>query len=133
MQSFLFVQFMLSYIIKPKFSHRFVGYIEEEAIQTYTRMLERIATDGSELAHWRTTKAKPECAAYYQLPEDATLKDIVACIRADEICHGIINHHLASADPHIELPEDEVKVINDPAPGKTNYEGGREGVGSLMK
>jgi len=28
--------FFLSYLISPKACHRFVGYIEEEAVHTYT-------------------------------------------------------------------------------------------------
>jgi len=26
-------------VLNPKFSHRFVGYLEEEAVKTYTTML----------------------------------------------------------------------------------------------
>lgn len=32
--------FGFSYIFSPKFCHRFVGYLEEEAVKTYTKCLE---------------------------------------------------------------------------------------------
>jgi len=32
--------FFLAYLISPKFCHRFVGYLEEEAVKTYTHCLE---------------------------------------------------------------------------------------------
>ena len=52
--------------------------------------------------------------AYYQLHEDATYKDVIECIRADEACHRATNHYLASVDQNIEIPEELVRVINDP-------------------
>lgn len=40
---FVFVQFYtLAYLISPSFCHRFVGYIEEEAVHTYTICLKMI-------------------------------------------------------------------------------------------
>ena len=32
--------FMMAYLISPRFCHRFVGYLEEEAVKTYTLCLE---------------------------------------------------------------------------------------------
>jgi hypothetical protein len=32
--------FFVSYLISPSFCHRFVGYLEEEAVKTYTKCLE---------------------------------------------------------------------------------------------
>ena len=34
--------FSLAYLISPRFCHRFVGYLEEEAVRTYTHCLEVI-------------------------------------------------------------------------------------------
>ena len=34
--------FSFSYLISPKFCHRFVGYLEEEAVITYTKCLQVI-------------------------------------------------------------------------------------------
>ena len=32
--------FFLAYLVSPRFCHRFVGYLEEEAVKTYTYCLE---------------------------------------------------------------------------------------------
>ena len=32
--------FFLAYVMSPRFCHRFVGYLEEEAVKTYTHCLE---------------------------------------------------------------------------------------------
>lgn len=32
--------FSVAYLISPRFCHRFVGYLEEEAVKTYTHCLE---------------------------------------------------------------------------------------------
>ena len=34
--------FSVSYLLSPKFCHRFVGYLEEEAVKTYTQCLKVI-------------------------------------------------------------------------------------------
>ena len=47
--------FLGTYIMPPKFCHRFVGYVEEEACLTYTKIIDAI--EGSELASWRTELA----------------------------------------------------------------------------
>ena len=37
-QGVMFNAFFLTYLISPKTCHRFVGYIEEEAVHTYTKV-----------------------------------------------------------------------------------------------
>ena len=32
--------FWIAYLISPRFCHRFVGYLEEEAVRTYTHCIE---------------------------------------------------------------------------------------------
>ena len=55
--------FWIAYLISPRFCHRFVGYLEEEAVRTYTHCLQvvlslclacTIASMGMRLAasHW---------------------------------------------------------------------------------
>lgn len=70
--------------------HRFVGYLEEEAYHTYTVMLKHIE-DGC-LQHWKTKPAPAEYIEYYNIPEESTYKDIILCIRADEVTHREYNH-----------------------------------------
>ena len=47
--SFFNVYFFM-YMFAPKFSHRFVGYLEEEAVHTYTKCLQ--ALDSGKLPVW---------------------------------------------------------------------------------
>ena len=49
--------FVVLYIIIPRFVHRFVGYLEEEAVITYTKCLE-VCTDDSSVAHVYVTVVK---------------------------------------------------------------------------
>merc|ERR1711937_556796 len=53
--------FLLAYMASPKFCHRFVGYIEEEA------------PDNSELAAWKTEHAPAIAKAYWKLGETGTV------------------------------------------------------------
>lgn len=36
------------------------------------------------------------------------MKDVIYCVRADEACHRITNHYLASVDQDLEIPEEYV-------------------------
>ena len=36
--------FFIAYLISPRFCHRFVGCLEEEAVKTYTKLLSDIKT-----------------------------------------------------------------------------------------
>ena len=42
--------YMAMYLIAPNFAHRFVGYLEEEAVHTYSKCLEAI--DSGKLPSW---------------------------------------------------------------------------------
>ena len=74
--------------------HRFVGYIEEEACHTYTKIVTAIedAPAGSELAAWRTEDAPDIAKAYWKLGEMGTVLDLVYAVRADEAEHRDVNH-----------------------------------------
>ena len=82
------------YLCAPKFSHRFVGYLEEEAVHTYTKVLEAI--DNGKLPLWASMKAPPEAIEYYNLnPKTATMRDLILSVRADEAVHRSVNHHFS--------------------------------------
>lgn len=85
--------FGLIYLMSPRFCHRFVGYLEEEAVKTYTGLLEEI--DGGNLPMFATLSAPEVARTYYRLPKDASLRDVFACIRADESHHREVNHSFA--------------------------------------
>jgi ubiquinol oxidase len=93
----LFVQgafynaFFLLYLFSPKTAHRIVGYFEEEAVISYTSYLAEID------AGRHANVAAPAIAKrYWQLADDATLRDVVIVVRADEANHRDVNHGFAN-------------------------------------
>jgi len=83
--------FFALYLASPKTAHRVVGYFEEEAVISYTLYLAEI-DDGRS-----ANVAAPEIARrYWRLPADATLRDVVQVVRADEAHHRDVNHGFAN-------------------------------------
>jgi len=82
--------YMLIYIISSKTAHRFVGYLEEEAVVSYTHYLKEI--DAGKIDNCPAPKIAKD---YWQLPAEATLRDVVLLVRQDEEKHRDTNHNLA--------------------------------------
>jgi ubiquinol oxidase len=79
------------YLVSRRTAHRLVGYFEEEAVLSYTQYLEEIDAGRS------PNVAAPAIARrYWKLAGDATLRDVVLVVRADEAHHRDINHGLAN-------------------------------------
>jgi ubiquinol oxidase len=79
------------YLVSPRTAHRVVGYFEEEAVISYTHYLAEIDEGRS------PDVAAPEIARrYWNLPADATLRDVVEVVRADEAHHRDVNHGFAN-------------------------------------
>lgn len=93
-QGVFVTMFSMWYVLSPRFCHRFVGYLEEEAVKTYTKCLQDI--DEGPMKHWQTQTAPDVAIRYWKLPEDASMRDVVLAIRADEAHHRLVNHTLAS-------------------------------------
>lgn len=94
-QWFFYVGFFLLYVVSPRTAHRVVGYFEEEAVASYTMYLEEIDAGRS------PDVAAPDIAKHYwKLAEDATLRDVVIAVRADEAHHRDVNHGFASELAH---------------------------------
>ncbi|KAJ6551936.1 alternative oxidase-domain-containing protein [Mycena capillaripes] len=88
--------FFLAYMISPRSCHRFVGYLEEEAVLTYTRCIEDL--EAGKIPEW-TDKPAPEIAIdYWRLAPDAKLLDVIYAVRSDESTHRFVNHSLANLD-----------------------------------
>ncbi|KAJ3014993.1 hypothetical protein HKX48_004837 [Thoreauomyces humboldtii] len=96
-QGVFFNLFFASYLLSPRTCHRFVGYLEESAVHTYTSCLRDI--EAGQIKHWATTPAPEIAVEYWQLGEKATLRDMVAAVRADEAEHRDVNHTLAGLKP----------------------------------
>jgi hypothetical protein len=79
----LFYNFLfLFYLATPKTVHRFVGILEEEAVYTYTRVIEDI--EAGRLPEWENFPAPEIGKEYWKLAEDAKMLDLLKVIRADE-------------------------------------------------
>ncbi|PWA48180.1 ubiquinol oxidase 2 [Artemisia annua] len=97
-QGVFFNAFFVIYMVSPKLAHRIVGYLEEEAVHSYTEFLKDIESGAIE------NVAAPAIAIdYWRLPKDATLKDVITVIRADEAHHRDVNHF--ASDIHFQGKE----------------------------
>lgn len=78
------------YLFAPRTAHRVVGYLEEEAVVSYTQYLAAIDAGTIE-----NVPAPRIALDYWALPEGARLRDVVVVIRADEAGHRDRNHQMA--------------------------------------
>ncbi|CAN5812894.1 alternative oxidase [soil metagenome] len=85
-----YLGFSALYLLSARTAHRVVGYFEEEAVISYTHYLAEIDAGRTE-----NGPAPPIARHYWKLPENATLRDVVLVVRADEAHHRDVNHGLA--------------------------------------
>ncbi|KAJ5467360.1 Alternative oxidase [Penicillium sp. IBT 31633x] len=108
-QGVFFNGFFLSYLASPRICHRFVGYLEEEAVITYTRAIEEL--EAGNLPEWSELDAPVIAIQYWQMPEgQRKMKDLLLFVRADEAKHREVNHTLGNLKQNI-----------DPNPYQTEY------------
>ncbi len=89
-QALFVLMYLVMYIISTRTAHRFVGYLEEEAVLSYTHYLKEI--DSGKLEN---LPAPDIAKLYWNLTKDARLRDVVIAVRKDEMEHRDTNHHLA--------------------------------------
>ncbi|XP_021753195.1 ubiquinol oxidase, mitochondrial-like [Chenopodium quinoa] len=94
-QGVFFNCYFVLYLLSPKLAHRVVGYLEEEAIHSYTEYLKDIDSGAIE-----NVRAPAIAIDYWRLPKNATLKDVITVIRADEAHHRDVNHF--ASDVHFQ-------------------------------
>lgn len=90
-QWIFYVGFFVLYLASARTAHRVVGYFEEEAVLSYTLYLKEIDEGRSP-----NLPAPAIAKHYWKLPADATLRDVILVVRADEAHHRDINHGFAS-------------------------------------
>lgn len=122
-QGFFFNGFFLAYLISPRICHRFVGYLEEEAVITYTRAIEEL--EAGKLPEWNDLDAPEIAVKYWQMPEgQQKMRDLLMFVRADEAKHREVNHTLANLkqtyDPNPYQIEYADPNINHPTKGIDN-------------
>jgi ubiquinol oxidase len=102
-----YLAFFALYLLSPRTAHRVVGYFEEEAVISYTHYLREIDEGRS-----ANVPAPSIAKRYWSLAEDATLRDVVLVVRADEAHHRDVNHGFA--DELAGLPVDEARIAPSP-------------------
>jgi len=108
-QGVFFNAMFVSYLISPRTCHRFVGYLEEEAVLTYTREIADL--DAGKLPKWEKMQAPDIAVKYWSMPEGKrSMRDLLLYIRADESKHREVNHTLGNLDQK-----------NDPNPYASQY------------
>lgn len=109
-QGVFFNGFFVSYLMSPRICHRFVGYLEEEAVITYTRAIKEI--EDGKLPKWNNLEAPQIAVQYWKMPEEQRkMRDLLLYIRADEAKHREVNHTLSNLDHAV-----------DPNPYLTQYQ-----------
>lgn len=89
-QAIFYNFYFFLYLFAPRTAHRVVGYLEEEAVVSYTHYLDDI-----DAGNTPNVPAPKIAIDYWNLPEDATLRDVVLVIREDEAGHRDKNHDFA--------------------------------------
>ena len=89
-QGIFFNAFFFLYLFWPRIAHRFVGYLEEEAIVSYTEYLANIDSGAIE-----NVAAPAFAIGYWHLSPEARLRDVVVVERLDEAKHCDVNHGCA--------------------------------------
>ncbi|KAJ7559684.1 hypothetical protein O6H91_04G096500 [Diphasiastrum complanatum] len=104
-QGIFFNAYFLLYILSPRLAHRIVGYLEEEAIYSYTEYLKEI-----DKGHLPNVPAPAIAIDYWRLPKDSKIRDVVIVVRADEAHHRDVNHFAA------DIKEQGKELREAPAP-----------------
>jgi ubiquinol oxidase len=89
-QAGFFTFFLMLYLLSPRTAHRLVGYFEEQAVVSYSQYLQEI--DAGRVENVPAPKIARD---YWQLSEDARLREVVLAVRADEAGHRDVNHGFA--------------------------------------
>ncbi|KAF2402637.1 putative alternative oxidase [Trichodelitschia bisporula] len=113
-QGVFFNALFFSYLVSPRTVHRFVGYLEEEAVITYSREIADL--DAGKLPKWEKMRAPEIAVSYYKMAEGRqSMRDLLLHIRADEAKHREVNHTLGNLDqkedpnPYVSTYKDEGK------------------------
>lgn len=82
--------FFLLYVVSSKTAHRVVGYLEEEAVYSYTEYLA-----GIDNGTYENVPAPQVAIDYWKLAPGTLLRDLIVLIRADEANHRDVNRQFA--------------------------------------
>ncbi|PKM31379.1 MAG: oxidase [Gammaproteobacteria bacterium HGW-Gammaproteobacteria-11] len=89
-QGLFYNLFFVLYLCSSRTAHRIVGYLEEEAVYSYTEYL-----TGVDEGRYENIPAPQMAIDYWSLGPDARLRDVILAVRADEAGHRDVNHGFA--------------------------------------
>ncbi|CAK7904274.1 alternative oxidase, mitochondrial [[Candida] anglica] len=104
--------FFIFYLVNPRYCHRFVGYLEEEAVSTYSHFVHDLKINKfPEFDHAKV----PQIAIQYwpNLNENSTILDLVLRVRADEAKHREVNHTLANLEQNKDRNPFALQIESD--------------------
>lgn len=108
-QGVFFNAFFVAYLVSPRVCHRLVGYLEEEAVITYTHAIHDL--ENGKLPAWSNLNAPDIAIRYWKMPEGKRkMLDLLLSVRVDEAKHREVNHTLGNLDQN-----------NDPTPYTAVY------------
>lgn len=87
-----FIVYFLLYLISSRTAHRVVGYFEEEAIHSYQTYL-RLVDEGEH----KNIEATDTAKKYWNLSDNATLRDMIIYTIKDEMLHRDVNHKFSNS------------------------------------
>ncbi|KAJ5385094.1 hypothetical protein N7517_003005 [Penicillium concentricum] len=100
-QCVFFSGFSLAYLISPQICHRFVGYLEEEAVITYSKAI--CDLENGHLPGWESLQAPDMAIKYWQMPKgQRCMHSLLLYVRADEAKHRDVNHALGNLDQNTD-------------------------------
>ncbi|OQE45890.1 hypothetical protein PENCOP_c001G00571 [Penicillium coprophilum] len=110
-QGVFFNGFFLAYLASPRICHRFVGYLEEEAVITYTRAIAEV--EKGKLPEWNDLYAPEIAIKYWRMPEGKRkMRDLLLYVRADEAKHREVNHTLANLKQNLDPNPYQIEYID---------------------
>lgn len=112
-QGVFFNGFFLAYLVSPRICHRFVGYLEEEAVLTYTRAIRDL--ESGKLPAWETLQSPEIAIKYWKMPEGRrSMRDLLLYVRADEAKHREVNHTFGNLVPEDDPNPFAGRCLNTP-------------------
>ncbi|AIL13552.1 oxidase [Candidatus Paracaedimonas acanthamoebae] len=89
-QGIFYTLYLILYICSARTAHRLVGYLEEEAVVSYTQYLKEV-----EEGRMANCEIPQIARGYWNLSPTARLKDLIVVIRNDECKHRDVNHQFS--------------------------------------
>jgi len=102
--------YFLCYLASPRFCHSLVGYLEEEAVHTYSMLLKQL--DEGKLKKWQDARCPQVARDYYELDDKATVRDMFLSVRADESIHRDVNHRFSELPSYADFDDEMVHLFD---------------------